>query len=131
MLSVGQAAKRVGLRVSAVHFYERKGLLPPVPRQGERRQYDDAHLRRLVFLHICQQARLSLDDIAILLDARPAIWKRLLAQRLDQVKRELAELEKARQTLTDALRCPAEHPVDECPHVNFLIDAQLAEPLQT
>jgi DNA-binding transcriptional MerR regulator len=128
MLGVGQVAKRVGLRVSAVHFYERRGLLPPVPRQGERRRYDDAHLRRLVFLRICQQARLSLDEIAILLDAKPGIWKRLLAQRLDQVNRELAELENARQTLTDALRCPADHPVDECPHVNVLIDAQLTEP---
>ena len=61
MLTVGQIATRLGLRVSAVHFYERRGLLPAVPRVGGQRRYRAEHLRRLAFVQLCQDADLSLD----------------------------------------------------------------------
>jgi DNA-binding transcriptional MerR regulator len=72
MLSIGEVATQVGLRVSAVRYYEQRGLLPRVTRVANRRQYSTDHLHRLAFIRICQDAGLALDDIAVLVDpARP------------------------------------------------------------
>jgi DNA-binding transcriptional MerR regulator len=125
MLTVGQVAKRLGLRVSAVHFYERRGLLPPVPRVRGQRRYSEAHLRRLTFLAICQHAGLSLDDIAVMLTAEPDVWHCMVRDRIVQIEADLVRLEDARQTLAGSLRCPADHPADQCPYVQSAIDARL------
>ncbi|HYM70543.1 MAG TPA: MerR family DNA-binding transcriptional regulator, partial [bacterium] len=46
-LTIGEVAKRVGLRPSAVRYYERIGILPEPARQSGRRRYDDGVFRRL------------------------------------------------------------------------------------
>ena len=125
MLTVGQVAERLGLRVSAVHFYERSGLLPPVPRERGQRRFDERHLRRLAFLRMCQQAGLSLDDARLLLTAEPAVWQAMVRERIGRIEAEQARLAQARQTLAGSLRCPADHPADQCPRVAAAIDALL------
>lgn len=126
-MTVGQVAERLGLRVSALHFYERRGLLPPVPRDNGRRRYDERHLRRLSFIGICQRAGLSLDQVALLLAAEPDQWRRMVGARIRQIDADIARLTLARETLTGSLRCPADHPADECPHVQSMIAAHLSE----
>jgi DNA-binding transcriptional MerR regulator len=126
MLTVGQVAERLQIRVSAIHYYERRGLLPPVPRERGHRRFDEGHLRRLVFLAMCQDAGLSLDDVGVMLATDPAIWRETVRDRLRRIEAAQAQLERARQTLAGSLRCPADHPADECPYVRAAIDARLA-----
>jgi DNA-binding transcriptional MerR regulator len=125
MLTVGQVVDRLGLRPSTLHFYERRGLLPPVPRVRGQRRYDESHLRRLAMIGIGRQAGLSLDQITVLLTAQAPQWRRMVSERLRGIDAELARLARARQTLAGSLRCPADHPADACPHVQGMIDDYL------
>jgi DNA-binding transcriptional MerR regulator len=125
MLTVGQVATRLGLRVSAVHFYERRGLLPPVPRAGGQRRYSDEHLRRLAFVQLCQEAGLSLDEIQVLLTSDAALWQELVRGRIAQLDAEIARLQRARGYLAGSLRCQADHPAVDCPYVQRELNDRL------
>jgi DNA-binding transcriptional MerR regulator len=125
MLTVGQVATRLGLRTSAVHFYERRGLLPAVARVGGQRRYTDEHLRRLALLRLCQDAGLSLDEISVLLTADAAVWQKLVRARITQLDTDIARLQRARGYLAGSLRCPADHPAADCPYVQREIDNRL------
>lgn len=125
MLTVGQVAGLLGLRVSAVHFYERRGMLPPVPRVRGQRRYGDEHLRRLAFIRLCQDADLSLDEIRVLLTADAPVWQLLVRRRITQLDSDIARLCRARDYLSGSLRCPADHPAADCPYVQHEIDDRI------
>ena len=54
-LSIGQLADRTGLSVSAIRFYETKGLISPGRNTGGQRRFQRADIRRLSFVLIAQQ----------------------------------------------------------------------------
>jgi DNA-binding transcriptional MerR regulator len=126
MLTVGQVARQLGLRVSAVHFYERLGLLPAVPRLGGQRRYRPDHLRRLAFLRLRQDAGLSLDEIGVMLTADAQVWQALVRRRIGQLDDEISRLQRARGYLAGSLRCPADHPAADCPYAQREIDDRLS-----
>ena len=66
-LSIGEVARRAGISVSAIRFYERRGLLPETERSGGQRRYTDAVIPRLSVIHTAKQAGFSLAEIGILL----------------------------------------------------------------
>lgn len=70
-LSIGQLADRTGLAVSAIRFYEEKGLVSPLRNAGGQRRYDRADIRRLSFVMISQQLGFSLSEIAELFRGLP------------------------------------------------------------
>jgi MerR family redox-sensitive transcriptional activator SoxR len=70
-LSIGQLADRTGLAVSAIRFYEEKGLVSPHRNAGGQRRYDRADIRRLSFVMISQQMGFSLAEIAALFRGLP------------------------------------------------------------
>ena len=63
-LSIGQVAERTGLAVSAIRFYETRGLVAPVRDAGGRRRYRQSDIRRLSFVMIAQQLGFSLSEIS-------------------------------------------------------------------
>ena len=62
-MSVGEVAKRAGVTVSALHFYEQKGLIYSDRNNGNQRQYQKHVLRRIAVIKAAQQVGLSLDEI--------------------------------------------------------------------
>ncbi|MGR3661560.1 MAG: redox-sensitive transcriptional activator SoxR [Paracoccaceae bacterium] len=70
-LSIGQLAGRTGLAVSAIRFYEEKGLVSPLRNAGGQRRYDRADIRRLSFVMISQQLGFSLGEIRELFRGLP------------------------------------------------------------
>lgn len=62
-LSVGQVAKRCGVRVSALHFYEQKGLIGSFRNQGNQRRYKQEVLRRVSVIKAAQRMGISLQEI--------------------------------------------------------------------
>jgi DNA-binding transcriptional MerR regulator len=68
-LSIGQLADRAGFSVSAIRFYERRGLLPEPEREGGQRRYDEEAVRRLGVIAVAKRAGFSLEEIAVLLAA--------------------------------------------------------------
>ena len=115
MLTIGEVARRAGVATSTVRFYERRGLLPADARRSGQRRYHDESLRRLVFIGMLQDAGLSLDDIAGVLDAaRVADWKAIARRRLGVLDADIARLQRARDVLEGALLCRYDHPATEC-----------------
>ncbi len=100
-LSIGALARRTGLAVSAIRYYEAQGLISPWRNPGGQRRYQRADIRRLSFVMIAQQFGLTLPEIREVLaglpDNRtptPADWKKIsqglrahLDQRIDTLLR--------------------------------------------
>jgi MerR family redox-sensitive transcriptional activator SoxR len=62
-LTISEVAQQVGLRASAIRYYERIGLLPPTQRMGGQRRYDTTALYRLAIIQWARQLGFTLDEI--------------------------------------------------------------------
>src|SRR5918993_1702078 len=86
VLSVGEVAARSGVAVSAVHFYERRGLISGWRSRGNQRRYERATLRRIAIIKVAQMLGIPLAEIGARLATLPADrtpgkadWARLAA----------------------------------------------------
>ena len=70
-LSVGEVAKRSGVAVSALHFYERKGLIRSHRTTGNQRRYDREVLRWLAIIRMGQELGVPLSEIGAQLERLP------------------------------------------------------------
>jgi MerR family transcriptional regulator, redox-sensitive transcriptional activator SoxR len=112
LISIGDLAQRTGVAVSALRFYEEKGLIHAQRSRGGQRQFVRADLRRVSFILIAQSVGLSLDEIAQALQALPqgrtptardwAVIGRGLRARLDA---EIAALHAMRARLDGCIGC--------------------------
>lgn len=64
LLTIGELSRRTGLAVSAIRFYEARGLVAAIRTGGNQRRFLRADIRRLSFAQIAQQLGLSLSEIA-------------------------------------------------------------------
>ena len=62
-LTVGQVAKRCGIKISSLHFYESKGLITSLRNQGNQRRYRRDVIRRISVIKAAQKMGVSLEDI--------------------------------------------------------------------
>ena len=68
-LSIGELARQSGTRTSALRYYESLGLLPTADREGGRRYWPAATLRRIALIKMSQRAGFTLAEIRQLLDS--------------------------------------------------------------
>mgnify|MGYP003385870205 CR=1 FL=1 len=99
MHAIGQAAKRTGIKVSTIRYYEQEGLLAAPPRTASgRRLYSDADVRRLAFIRHARALGFELGDIRSLLDLSDHPNRscedadRIARKHLREVKERLAQL---------------------------------------
>jgi len=111
-LSVGEVARRSGLAVSALHFYERRGLIASARSAGNQRRYARDVLRRLAVIRVGQRAGIPLETIRAALDTLPASrtpnkrdWARLSAVWRDVLDARIADLQHLRDQLSDCIGC--------------------------
>jgi MerR family redox-sensitive transcriptional activator SoxR len=71
-LAVGEIAKRSGLPVSTIHFWDSKGLIRSERSEGNQRRFARSELRRIAVIKIGQRAGISLGEIREVLDTLPA-----------------------------------------------------------
>lgn len=109
-MRIGIAAKRTGLSVDAMCFYERSALLPrPARTRGGFRNYGDAEVEALAFIRRVQRLGFTLKeigDLSGLLGSRLqpcASVRRRLQEKLADVQRKLAEFQKLEHELRLAL----------------------------
>ena len=62
-MSVGEVAKRSGVNISALHFYEEKGLIHAVRNAGNQRRYNRDVLRRIAVIKAAQKTGITLESI--------------------------------------------------------------------
>jgi MerR family transcriptional regulator, redox-sensitive transcriptional activator SoxR len=125
-LTIGEVAHRAGVATSTVRYYERIGLLAADARVSGQRRYRVETLRRLIFIGVLQDAGLSLEDIAGMVDAADrSAWQEIAAERLAELDAEIDRLQRARTYLRGAMECPYDHPLTECDVMGGEIDRRL------
>ena len=108
MLDIGEVVKSSGLPPSTLRYYEEKGLIQSIGRNGLRRQFNDDVVERLALITLARSAGFSLDEIATMLtpDA-PRIDRQMLLDKADQLDRQIQQLTAIRDTLRHTADCPA------------------------
>lgn len=111
-LSVGQVAVRAGVAVSALHFYEGRGLIRSHRTGGNQRRYSGDVLRRVAIIKVGQEVGISLADIGAALATLPEgrtpnrkDWEKLSQGWAADLDHRIARLQKLRHGLTDCIGC--------------------------
>ncbi len=111
-LTPGQVAQRSGVAVSALHHYEKEGLIRSTRTSGNQRRYARETLRRLAFIRAAQRVGVPLAEIRRALDALPegrtptaTDWARLSQAWRDELDARIATLTHLRDDLTGCIRC--------------------------
>ncbi|WP_039016920.1 redox-sensitive transcriptional activator SoxR [Halocynthiibacter namhaensis] len=111
-LSIGQLAKRTGLAVSAIRYYEEQGLVFSERNAGGQRRFRRADIRRLSFVQIAQQFDFSLKEIAAQLSRLPeertptkADWTKISRHFRADLDARIKTLEGLRDKLDGCIGC--------------------------
>ena len=115
-MSIGEVARRAGVRPSALRYYERVGgLLPPPERENGRRRYDGEVLRevldRLAVVRVAQLAGFTISEIRTLLDGfcedtpPSERWRLLAEEKLPEVEALVERASGMKNLLERGLRC--------------------------
>ncbi|MCW3837537.1 redox-sensitive transcriptional activator SoxR [Sphingomonas canadensis] len=112
VLTIGDLAARTGLSVSAIRFYEAKGLVHPFRTAGGQRRFLRSDIRRLSFALIAQQLGFTIPQIAAELGGLPegrtptqADWRRISKGVLRALDDRIAALERTRGNLENCIGC--------------------------
>ena len=112
LLPIGELARRTGLSVSAIRFYEERGLVEALRTSGNQRRFLRGDIRRLSFILIAQRLGLSLAEIEEALAGLPqgrtpnaADWKRISGSIRKRIEDQIASLEKMRDSLDGCIGC--------------------------
>jgi MerR family redox-sensitive transcriptional activator SoxR len=111
-LSVGDVARRSGLAVSALHFYEAEGLIRSHRTQGNQRRYAREVLRRVAIIKVAQRAGIPLKTIREAFKALPqertptvADWAQLSSGWKQELERRIDRLTRLRDQLNGCIGC--------------------------
>jgi MerR family redox-sensitive transcriptional activator SoxR len=110
LLTIGEAARRAGLSVAALRYYEQRGLVASTRTGGNQRRYPRWVLRRLAFIAAAQRIGLNLDQVKEALDTLPTDRVPTHTARLARLARPWRQQVADRLLELQALQNPAEHP---------------------
>jgi MerR family transcriptional regulator, redox-sensitive transcriptional activator SoxR len=112
LLTIGDLARRTGTSVSAIRFYEARGLLSPIRTSGNQRRFLRSDIRRLSFALIAQQLGLTIGEIEAALATLPQghapsvrDWEAISAQIRDRLDARIAMLTQTRDLLDGCIGC--------------------------
>ena len=111
-LTIGDVAGRTGLSVSAIRFYEARGLVHPERSSGGQRIFLRSDIRRLSFILIAQQIGLTIEEISQLLSSLPerrtptkSDWSRISRSFRKLLDERIALMERTRDKLDGCIGC--------------------------
>jgi MerR family redox-sensitive transcriptional activator SoxR len=111
-LTVGQLSQRSGVAISALHFYERQGLILSRRTSGNQRRYKRDTLRRVALVRIAQRVGIPLAEVAAILKLLPenrtptrADWERISECWQAELERRIVHLEQLRDDFKDCVGC--------------------------
>jgi MerR family copper efflux transcriptional regulator len=133
-LTIGTVARRVGVAIDTIRFYEREGLLPePQRRASGYRSYDDGAVAQLRFIRRAKALGFTLEEIRELLalstDRQHGVKsvKQRAQRRLTALDERIAELTRVRDGLAQLIAaCPGHGRLEACPILRALIDDEVA-----
>lgn len=111
-LPIGTVAERAGVSVSALRFYEEKGLIRSRRSDGGQRRYRRSVLRRVAFVQVAQRVGLNLEEIGEALSTLPGDdglspedWRRMSATWRPMLDQRIRLLEGLRDELDSCIGC--------------------------
>lgn len=126
---IGEAARKTGVKVPTIRYYESIGLLPTPPRtEGNRRLYDEDDLRRLAFIRHARELGFEVEAIRTLLalqddpDQSCAAADAVARARLVEVEQRIARLSALRAELKRMLELCASGRISDCKVIETLAD---------
>ncbi|CAB9494491.1 helix-turn-helix domain-containing protein [Alteromonas macleodii] len=122
-MEISQVAKKSGVSASTLRFYEEKGLISSIGRQGIRRVFSPNVLERLELIALGRAAGFSLEEIAGILgnEAKPEIDRELLLRKANKLDGTIKKLTAMRDGLKHAAACTAPSHL-ECPRFRRLMN---------
>ncbi|WP_075182921.1 redox-sensitive transcriptional activator SoxR [Pantoea sp. 1.19] len=112
VLTPGEVAKRSGVAVSALHFYEQKGLIASSRNEGNQRRYGRDVLRRVAIIKVAQRIGIPLGTVAESLRDVPVgkrisekEWATLTAHWREELDKRIATLARLRNDLDGCIGC--------------------------
>ena len=127
-LTIGVVAKRVGVAIDTIRYYEREGLLPePQRRASGYRSYGEGTIAQLRFIRRAKQLGFTLEEIrellALSVDRQRGVKavKKRAQQRLAAIEQRILELQRVRDGLAQLVEsCPGHGPPEQCPILKAL-----------
>jgi MerR family redox-sensitive transcriptional activator SoxR len=111
-MSVGQVATRADVKVSTLHFYEKKGLIQSWRNTGNQRRYDRSVLRRISVIKMAQKLGISLQEVTIALSHLPKEsapteeeWRAMANTWKLQLNERISSLQTLRDELDECIGC--------------------------
>jgi MerR family redox-sensitive transcriptional activator SoxR len=124
-MKIGEIARKVGIRPSAIRFYETAGVLPPAPRQnGQRHFAADAELQ-LAVIEFARQTGFTIAEIKLLFNGfrkgtpASARWRQLAKRKYDEMDLLITRLRDMQKLLQKAMRCHCAK-LDDCGRILLL-----------
>lgn len=129
-LTRGELARRTGVNLETIRYFERVGILPAPPRtEGGHRVYDDSHVRTLGFIRRARNLGFTPDEVRAILElggpgqARCGEVRGIAVLHLDQVRAKIADLIEIERLLAGTIeRCSGEAS-PECAVIEMIVGA--------
>lgn len=130
-MRIGELAQKSGVEIDTIRYYEKAGLLPSPPRQGNGyREYGERHVERLAFIRHCRVLDMPLNDVKRLLDfvahpdANCGDINRLIDNQLECVRKRLSSMQVLeKQLMTLRALCDKNSTARECGILHELVEA--------
>jgi len=119
-LYISEVARQVGLRPSAIRYYEQIGLLPPAQRMGKQRRYDTTALYRLAIIQRARQLGFTLDEIRQLFFGFGSVtraserWQKLSLRKLAELDNLMDGIKAVRRLLKKMMQNCGCETLDQC-----------------
>ena len=130
-MDIAEVARQSGVPASTLRFYEEKGLIGSVGREGLRRRFAPGVLDQLALIALGQSAGFSLDEIRGMFspEGKPSINRKMLAAKAGELDAMIKRLRAMSNGLRHAAACPAPSHA-ECPTFQRLLKAAAAGALE-
>ncbi len=121
-LTIREVSKRTGLPTSALRYYEEKGLILSIGRQGITRVFHEKVIEQLALIALARYAGFTLDEIAAMFapNGMPMIDRQQLLQQAALLEKKIKQLEAMKGGLYHVASCPEENQLD-CPKFQALV----------
>ena len=114
-MDIGKVSKLAKIPTSTLRYYEEKGLIKSIGRNGLRRVYADSVIEKLAIISLGRSAGLSLDEIKhMLLPHGLKVDRKLLLKKAEEFDRKIAQMTAVSNGLKHAAACPEPSHM-ECP----------------
>jgi MerR family transcriptional regulator, redox-sensitive transcriptional activator SoxR len=119
-LSISEVGRTVGLRASAIRYYEQIGILTPARRVSGQRRYDQTVLYRLAVVRRAQDAGFTLDEIRELFFGFSAStpisarWKKIAERKMAELEARIEQIQSMRTLLKKLQSCCKCETVERC-----------------